>query len=987
MNTTNTITNQQERKEAIAARLDFVLESSHTSTPKSKYTLPSTGKQIDFAKQKNSWKLGRLIWRIGELRITACRDKLLNTKPLLETELEKYSFIWTLGRIGKTEDAAVVKEVLNANLESDTLIAVCFQSLLLLDVETDIKKGLLKDIPEKVVNSIKNNLFDDLLSTLQVALTPDKCNNWLYWLYLLHWETPKVKAALQSLLSELPLKGNYFKPFRKILKAAEHFEDMETLALLYWKIQHSDAYCNVLLRGDWERKADGTWYQKDVQKFAVTHGNSYQSVPLKEVLKAASSDFGFTLKSKKYFKTRFLRILFRSGDADSPLFTTLATAYLLQVKDEQAKAAYSDRRYTYVHNDTTNRWESRVQQLYYPIHSDKVAMYRLLYTNSEQYLISSASVRILKDKKATAGRTELFPELWNAAPRAIIRLLAGSKAVLIQDFAATVFEDNPNFVDTIQSEDVIQMLARPYLKTQQIAIVAIRKNYAQFEQEKAVFLALLDCGIVEGQQLAINWLNTRKKTLLEDLEFITHLIIHPQSNANKWIASAINTPDFAAPQKPKLLQHLLQFIQVDSSAEHIQNVLAFIETHLKSQAQQVSEQELRQLVGHPSPVLNLFAAKLMQQHKKSITKLPSELLLQLMESEHPEVRAAGIELFGQLPEEELYRQQVVVSNCCVSPIEEVRQAIKPTALKLSQKYPDFGLDLSEILSDFLLMRGKANDVHTSIAELLATPEMKAFIVQFPTTKMWRLLRSKKYPTQQVGFAILAATTDSTKLDMEDIVALGKHELKAVRVWAQEAIQQQATRAVYEADKTLRLLETDWEDSRHFMMQFATTEFKARDWTPELLVSLCDSTRDEVQAFGLQQIQTYFKEENAIQFLNQLSQHPAARVQLMATVWLEEHASNNLEQLRKLSPFFLTILSQINKSRSAKKYVYAFLEEEALRAPEFAEVIIPMLERLVLTVAVGDRANCILLLNKVRRKYPHLTMRLQANKLEVTKCET
>lgn len=982
MNTTNTITNQQERKEAISARLKYVLECTKTDTPKTVYILPSTGKQIDFAKQKNPWKLGRLVWRIGELRITACRNNLLAIKPLLKDELALYSFVWTLGRIGEAADAAIIKNILNNNLNSDKIVAVCFQSLLLLGTDMDIKTALVKDTPKKIITALKNHSFDDLNTVLQAALTPERCNNWLYWLYLLHWETPLVKTALLETLNTIPLQGNYFKPFRKIVKAAEHFEDMESLALLYWKMSHTAASANVATRGEWVQGENNRWHQTNIQRYAISWENGYQQTPIAEEVKKQNSSFGFTAQSKQYFKKKFLRVLWRSGDAGSPMFTKLATAYLLQVNDEQAAAAYSEPRYSYSRNESTGRWESHVKHLHYPLHFDNTALYRIIYANSAQYAVGEHRVQIFKDKAAGTKRSELFPQLWDAAPKDIIRLLAQSRAKLVQDFAAKVFKANPAFLAAIRPEDVVQMLARPYAQTQQIAVDAVRDSYARFESHKAVFLALLTCDNTAGQELAIAWLNTNKTQLLQDVDFITQLILHSVPNANKWIAEAIESPDCTAPQKSNLLTHLLMSLQAEQSAEHIQKLLAFIETHLKTQARQVSEQELRQLVAHPVAAVKVFAAQLMQQHQTPVAELPYELLLQLMASEQPEVRAAGIKLFGQLPDEKLYEEQVAVSSCCVSPSAEVRQAIKPTALRLSQRYPDFGEALTETLSDFLLMRGRANEVHNFIAELLTASEMSAFITELPRPKMWRLLRSKKYPAQQVGFAILETTTDARSLSMEDIVALGKHELKAVREWAQANIQAQKARATYEAAQTLRLLETDWEDSRQFMMDFAEREFKARDWTPELLVSLCDSTRDEVQAFGLRQIQTYFTQENALQFLAQLSQHPSARVQLLAAKWLDAHATDNLSLLRQLQPFFLTLLSQINKGRSAKQHAYAFLAQEALRSPEHAEVIIPLLERLVLTVAVKDKSNCMLLLNTIRRKYPHLTMRLQVNKPEL-----
>ncbi|MEM9848572.1 MAG: hypothetical protein AAF847_11825, partial [Bacteroidota bacterium] len=350
----------------------------------------------------------------------------------------------------------------------------------------------------------------------------------------------------------------------------------------------------------------------------------------------------------------------------------------------------------------------------------------------------------------------------------------------------------------------------------------------------------------------------------------------------------------------------------------------------------------------------------------------------LMESEHPEVRAAGIELFGQLPETSLYEQQLAIVSFCVSPVAAVRAAVAPIALKISQQYTDFGQELTTTLCDVLLLRGKANAVHDSIADLLTQAPMQPFLKQLPSQLVWRLLRSKKFPAQQVGFVSLQAKSTPQSIDLAAILELGKHEWIDIRQWAFKAIQAQKAMVVYEAATSMSLLETDWEDSRTFMMNFMAQTFQARDWTPDILVRICDSTRPDVQAFGLQLMERYFKPENAIKFLLQLSQHPATNMQRRAASWLAEHASNNPTLIAQLQPFFITLLSQINKGRTAKNLVFDFLEKEALNSLAVAELVLPILERIVLTVAVVDKAKCILLLNRIRRKYPHLTMKLRAS---------
>jgi hypothetical protein len=77
-----------------------------------------------------------------------------------------------------------------------------------------------------------------------------------------------------------------------------------------------------------------------------------------------------------------------------------------------------------------------------------------------------------------------------------------------------------------------------------------------------------------------------------------------------------------------------------------------------------------------------------------------------------------------------------------------------------------------------------------------------------------------------------------------------------------------------------------------------------------------------------------------------------------------------------------VLSRVNTARAAKARVFAFLETEALQSEAAAEILAPMLGRLSLTIAIGDRAKIIQILTAIRRVFPRVESPLSIAAAEV-----
>jgi hypothetical protein len=186
----------------------------------------------------------------------------------------------------------------------------------------------------------------------------------------------------------------------------------------------------------------------------------------------------------------------------------------------------------------------------------------------------------------------------------------------------------------------------------------------------------------------------------------------------------------------------------------------------------------------------------------------------------------------------------------------------------------------------------------------------------------------------------------------------------------------------EVARAVRLLDVDWEDTRRFFFAAFRRRLGASDFTPGILVSVCDSVRADVQQFGRELVTKYFGEEAGQEYMLKLSEHPSAELQLFVTNYLERYCADDSQRLRELAHYFTSVLARVNRGRVAKARVIAFLTSEAQKSEAAARVVAGILARQSATVAVGMKASTIEAMLAIRRAYPDIPLPLDIKPVEV-----
>jgi hypothetical protein len=337
-------------------------------------------------------------------------------------------------------------------------------------------------------------------------------------------------------------------------------------------------------------------------------------------------------------------------------------------------------------------------------------------------------------------------------------------------------------------------------------------------------------------------------------------------------------------------------------------------------------------------------------------------------------------IFAQYPESKLLEAIELLSQMLNSPFQNIREGAMPICLNLTNKNQLFAMNLSNLLISSLMKKETYEESHQFLTNFILN-DLKNYISHVPLKTALNLIYGNYRQGQFVGFHILKNHIPANELTIRQVIALGNHELLAIRHWTLHFYQQNVERIRFEREEALRLLDSKWEDIRKGAMEFFRQHFTEEHWSIDSLVSIADSVKPDVEAFGKEMITKFFREEDGIVYLTKLSQHPSVGMQLFSSNYLERYASDNYERLLSLEFYFKSTLTRVNKARITKERVFAFLEKEALKSEKVVQWVANILNELVVINAIEDKAQCIEMLHKFKTKFPDIQVEIVLEQLE------
>ncbi len=345
----------------------------------------------------------------------------------------------------------------------------------------------------------------------------------------------------------------------------------------------------------------------------------------------------------------------------------------------------------------------------------------------------------------------------------------------------------------------------------------------------------------------------------------------------------------------------------------------------------------------------------------------------LMDSDRDAVRGVGARILSRWPAAHWPRRLELLVELCAHRHREVREPFQGLAMAVAGLGVDHARALAGQLVDKLLSRRLADDVPEHLAALVVALK-DALAEDLP--RIQRLLQSRRAATQNAGAACLTQLP-GTVLPLETVFALASHESLTVRRWAWNACADDPQRVSQILPQAIKMLDSDWEDTRGWAQGFFLRGFETHHWDPAVLVAVCDSNRAAVQDFGRQLLTRFFDRHSGPEYLLKLSEHPSQNVQLFVSQLLERYGADDVERLAALVPFFVQVLSLVNRGRVIKTRVLRFMEVEGLKSEAAARLLGPVLARQSATEVGVDKGALLKTMVQFKRRYPDLPLPLRS----------
>jgi len=952
-------------------------ETSNSTQPPQGNASPVKNLKNVFKKEEVQKRpLARLLWRVGEFRIQEAVPYLIQVEQGVNP-MFNYCLAWAIGRCGDSSGLPTL-ESMTAHAKQYSflhdILREAKMACLDKNTQTQLASIVLENLPIEVRTAIQSESENILLQTIRsVFQTSLTSNEMMADLYLISNHYPVIRKTLLEWVKESPLQGGgYFRTFRQFYKAAEFRDDAELLGLVAYRIQKSRPTMNHVQWGG--TQLDGKWvYNRDE-------------------IKKKDSRVGFSKATKDYFERRAWRTLNRKGEVGDPSYVKMATGILLNYTDADELKVRSQDYWNYF-RDANGNWQNEKTTLHYTPFTCYMTLSNILFKNSPRFKINKGKNKWLFKTGVTPQtpsplvREEAYPELWDKVPQGLLHLLAESESRAVHEFAVKAAKANLSKITGLVNLEFVKILLnKSYDNTARFGLDLAKAKYNPNQPNIDLVNILLNVNISEARTQGIAWVNAQPNFFLNDADFVVKLLFNPHEDVNTWADQLLSGTLFQEEKSQVVIARAIALMMAfdekatEAEKKSILNAGVRLTKHFQKTLSKTSFDLINDLLHHPLVEVQVFGAKILLNHETKVEDLPEELLLGLINGSSPEMREVGVELLGKLPPEKLLEKKNLLYTLCISKYPEVRKATHPIVTDLSKNHSDFGDEIVVLLAPTLLYKEENEGRDEDVLELL-TEDLKDHLGKISLGQTLNLLYAPRKAAHVLGNYLLQNHTQQEGLTMRQIVRLGDNEMVEVRQWVKDIYNNHTDRIQKELAEAIRLCDAKWDDVRDFSFDFFREKINEEYWTPEILVSICDSVKPMVQQFGKELITKHFKEENGEQYLLQLSQHPTKELQAFATNYLERFATDEPEHIEKLKHYFITVLSGVNKSRVAKKRIFDFLKNESMKNAGVAKIVAEVLERQSATMAIGDKARCIHIMRDLQQHFDGLEVPLEKIEFE------
>jgi hypothetical protein len=954
------------------------------------------------ARSRRPWKPDRAIWRAGELRLRQAEPVLLSLlNQDLTQPLRAYSIAWALGRCGSAASISALQQRLVLNAKQPEYVQHMAQEAIRALSDDVGRQALIQARAQALSPAVKKAYIAQQSAEVAAALTRGMQNKRgaernaalqdLASLYFIDDAT--ARPALLSILQQHPISelGDTFRVIRRIFKVAEFRCDGQVFGLIAHRVSKTPPRA----RRRWNPKPTIP-FQKGTRAHLIRRAW--------RVLRKLAQDGD----AKRYVQMAVgLLLPFTDADAGTPQVVTLPARFRWAWVDvTQGRGRNTQRR--------RQRTETRAaRRITIPTFGSFWALNFILRAHHPNLQSDRMALRWYGDPKPlpASARPEAFRECWDTFPQGLLHLLIDSRCQPVHHFAATALAQLPAFTSRLRILDLIPLLRSPYEVTAELAISLIRPLYNNFSPNLDLVSAALHSVSAAARATAYGWIDTNPSPFLQSAPLIldallsrhadtrahmhatlrrhpllpdtaqdlvqrcTHTLLQSQDDAQTSLIADVLT------QTLRAHLHLLGFERAMTLLDHhlpaVRDLaLALIQDTLRQHPHRVTPQLLLALALSPAQQNRAVAAKVILERPN----LADDALLQaLTTSPHADNHALCRLLLLSRPHSDLSAWLPIFAFSAHASLRAEAPALLLHTLSAHPQSPSL---LPFFLSAIDRLRAQAptpsppdipplQPPALDLLALLSLSPCLDLITRAPFTLTAAPLIHSPHPALHAFAAQILNALPAPPQDLALLLTLSAHESASLRAISHHLITHALHLVRADLSLSIRLLDSAWPDTRAFAQHLFLHLLDPHTFPPDIIIAICDSPLPDAQRFGISLLSRTFQEAHGPLYLMRLAQHPSPDLQSLVTSLLDRFAAGSPDRLVALQPFFLSVLSRVNKNRVNKQRALAFLRAHSATSPEVASAIAQTLSALAPTAATETRSACVEILLSIRQRFPLL----------------
>lgn len=867
------------------------------------------------ARTKREPGLSRLIWRAGELGLREAEPVLLDLIAKRTNDMRDYCIAFALGRLG-SEAASEVLGRLFADRATPPHIrrmaTLALQELSDEATRLEFAGHLAQSLPAQLQQIGEDPEAFARRVDEHLAASKPEAFSVVETLYMMN--TPVVRPAVLAQLAKVDFESPYWQTVRHVFKAAEYRRDARVFGLIAHR------------------------FEKVRAKFG-TKNWSYRYARPNQAPRAYG---GLT---RRYLRRRAWRTMRRAGELADLDFVKLAVGVLLAFTDADEREQYGWRSYW------SFNW--------------------LLHAHNPEYRASpnGTGFRIQRTRQPVPAREEAFPALWDARPEGLMHLLAESGCRPVAEFAARAVRANAPFLAQLDDDDLLVLLSRPYEAVARLGFELAQQRYDRANPNLSLLVGLAQCAFAPARAQAFTWLDEQRSRLVTETAPLAALVLSPHLDTRDFARRVLRgtvIPN-AGHLVARVISLMLALADTPEDDLRARDATLTLTSALALHLTGIGQPVLTDLLAHPLSGVQELGAELLVRAGAASGAISDEAMVAILHSVHANVRAVGLRLLAEMPDAVLARMELLLVRLTTDRNADLRGASRSLVGRVVRAFPMSGETILRGLIEALLRRKLSEDAAPHVLAVLRE-DLFELASALDVHEVWRLLQSQSPHAQELG-GLLLQRMDPSALELDQIVKLASHEILSVRQAAWSSFDRGIDRVKANMAEASRVLDARWEDSRTWARGFFRDKLGPGAFSAEVLVTILDSVREDVQAFGRELTTRYFREEDGPVLMARLAEHPSSAVQLYTTNYLTRYATDAPGKLEAMMPYFTSVLSRPNRGRIAKQRVLAFLELEGGKNAESARVVLSVLHRVSASMAIELRAAAVGAMVAIHRAQP------------------